>query len=354
MKLEPIAKPVRIRITSNGKEHTDLASLRENFCIDDVYKSYTEKCLVKWLRQIKEDDLASCIKDIDTRVEDEFERKFLIYLLMSGASKNVEDFKHLRSLNEEEMCKFLSQRNADDMLLGYIERHVESEVLEKLIESEDPKIKSVTKIELGERYYKKAQETESGENQINLYKRAIELGYPSAYEECLRALGVTDSVLNEINSDGNGISLQNIDFVAHLKKAKCSEDVEIDKLSDGFIKETAEYFCCIFNAIEEIEIEIKEAQGVIYINAFKDFDPQYNFLFGIVQASEHLLSLCPGWASSIYEKEDSFKNMLNSTYSFVSQAFLDKHKNAIENEKFSQGGICEMLRDLAYYSIFTE
>lgn len=352
MKLEPIAKPVRIRITSNGKEHTDLASLRENFCIDDVYKSYTEKCLVKWLRQIKEDDFASCIKDIDTRVEDEFERKFLVYLLMSGASKNVEDFKHLRSLNEEEMCRFLSQRNADDMLLAYIERHVESEVLERLIESEDPKIKSVTKIELGERYYKKAQETESGENQINLYKRAIELGHPSAYEKCLRALDLSESVINEINSEGNGISLQNIDFVSRLKKAKCSEDVEIDKLSDGFIKETAEYFCCVFNTIEEI----KKASRVIHITVFDVFDPHCNFLYDIVQASKHLLSLCPGWSRySSYEKEDTFKNKFDSTYSsFVSQAFLNKHKNAIENEKFSRDCICEMLRDLAYYSIFTE
>lgn len=354
MKLEPIAKPVRIRITSNGKEHADLASLRENFCIDDVFKSYTEKGLEKWLRQIKEDDLASLIKEIDTKARDEFERKFLLCLLMFAPSRYEDGLEHICSnVDEVQMCSLLSRINADDVLQDYSER-VNTEALEKLIESEDPKIKIVTKIELGERNYKKAQETGPGENQINLYKRAIELGHPSAYEKCLRALNVSESVVNEINNNGNGITLQDIDFIERLKKVKCSEDVKTDKLSNELIKEIAEYVYRIFYTIEEIK---KASHSpTIYISALDKFDPENKLLKDVVMSSINLLTQLPWWLSYPSEEEiDYFKHQFDSTCSrYVSRAFLDKHKEVIENGKYSRYDVCEMLRDLAYYFVFTK
>ena len=59
MKLIPKARPVRIRISSGGMEHSSLVSLKEHFSLEDVMGLIANGSLTRWLKQCGESDLAS-------------------------------------------------------------------------------------------------------------------------------------------------------------------------------------------------------------------------------------------------------------------------------------------------------
>lgn len=63
MKLQAKAKPVKIRITSGGEEHSSLESLRNNFVWKDISQLFDGR-LVKWLRRIDEPEKAQQIEEI--------------------------------------------------------------------------------------------------------------------------------------------------------------------------------------------------------------------------------------------------------------------------------------------------
>ena len=54
MKLIPKAKPIRIRISSGGKEHSTLQSFLECFRVGDVRPLLENGVMLKWLKQIGE------------------------------------------------------------------------------------------------------------------------------------------------------------------------------------------------------------------------------------------------------------------------------------------------------------
>ena len=58
MKLEPKAKPVRIRIKSGGEEHSTLESLKRNFSVDDLKPAVEDNRLSRWLKQQGQNELA--------------------------------------------------------------------------------------------------------------------------------------------------------------------------------------------------------------------------------------------------------------------------------------------------------
>lgn len=62
MKLEPKAKPVRIRIKSGGEEHFNLESLKRSFSVQDLWESVTGGSLSRWLRQQNESELAKQVE----------------------------------------------------------------------------------------------------------------------------------------------------------------------------------------------------------------------------------------------------------------------------------------------------
>ena len=62
MKLIPRARPVRIRIMSGGMEHSNLKSLSEHFSAKDVMESISNGCMVRWLLQCGEREIAESIE----------------------------------------------------------------------------------------------------------------------------------------------------------------------------------------------------------------------------------------------------------------------------------------------------
>lgn len=78
MKLIPKAKPVRIRISAGGQEHSSLDTLLENFDIESLLPLYINGSLSRWLNQIGAFDIADKlsklqISDFDNITDDELE-----------------------------------------------------------------------------------------------------------------------------------------------------------------------------------------------------------------------------------------------------------------------------------------
>jgi|GEM_PF-3969984 len=58
MKLEPIAKPIRIRIKLGNSEYSSLDSVKSNFSINELYPLFKDGRLERWLEQIGEKQFA--------------------------------------------------------------------------------------------------------------------------------------------------------------------------------------------------------------------------------------------------------------------------------------------------------
>lgn len=94
MRLEAIAKPVKIRIRSGNEEHSSLESLKHNFCVEDI-RALLDKRLARWLRQQKEEALAQAIDDFDmSRLESQ--EGYLDFIRLFFPQELVEN--HIASL----------------------------------------------------------------------------------------------------------------------------------------------------------------------------------------------------------------------------------------------------------------
>ncbi|MGM9870433.1 MAG: hypothetical protein ACI31E_01395 [Muribaculaceae bacterium] len=69
MNISPIARRVKIRITSGGSSHSDLDSLLRRFCLTDLEPLIADGRLSRWLVQIGESDKA---KEIESFAENKF------------------------------------------------------------------------------------------------------------------------------------------------------------------------------------------------------------------------------------------------------------------------------------------
>lgn len=93
MILQAKARPVRIRIKSDGEEHSSFESLKRHFCVKDLLPSAKDGRLLRWLRQQGEDSVANCIDAQSNELpstEDLTEQAYIKFVLAFFES----DFKH--------------------------------------------------------------------------------------------------------------------------------------------------------------------------------------------------------------------------------------------------------------------
>lgn len=69
MRLIPKARPIRIRISSGGMEHSTLDSLRKHFSISDVMPMIEDGRLVRWLIQRGENNIAKQIESSEEKTD---------------------------------------------------------------------------------------------------------------------------------------------------------------------------------------------------------------------------------------------------------------------------------------------
>ena len=80
MKLEPIAKPIRIRIKLGNNEFSSLDSLKNNFSIEELFPLFLDGRLERWLVQIGEQLIASKVKDMSAKCKEGGMRDYVMFL----------------------------------------------------------------------------------------------------------------------------------------------------------------------------------------------------------------------------------------------------------------------------------
>ena len=80
MKLEPIAKPIRIRIKLGKSEFSSLDSVKNNFVIKELYPLFLDGRLDRWLTQIGETTLAKEVKEMSTKCTEDSLRDYILFL----------------------------------------------------------------------------------------------------------------------------------------------------------------------------------------------------------------------------------------------------------------------------------
>ena len=97
MRLEPIAKPIRIRIKLGKSEYSSLDSVKSNFSIEELFPLFKDGRLERWLMQIGEVQLA-----IDTN-----------NLSKQCGDGDIEDYVKFLSLFFDEVANSLTQYQND-------------------------------------------------------------------------------------------------------------------------------------------------------------------------------------------------------------------------------------------------
>lgn len=173
MKITSTPKPVRIRITVSGQEHTTLASLKENISpeimsfVDDV-----DGRLQRWLERQNETELKNAVDRIYQDKEKSRDEKLLdLYNLLFGESKEqiVEyiDTWGDADIRSKKIVENLIEHSNIDVLMGVLRCHYQlfsSADWEKLV---TPLNNSVLEFELAKKFYEEQKKGEA----IRLFRR---------------------------------------------------------------------------------------------------------------------------------------------------------------------------------------
>lgn len=107
MKLEPIAKPIRIRIKLGNSEYSSWDSVKKsNFSIKELYPLFKDGRLERWLEQIGEKQLAHRTSELSKQCGDGNMKDYILFL--SLFFKEVEDSLSAFKGKEWSLNKYLS------------------------------------------------------------------------------------------------------------------------------------------------------------------------------------------------------------------------------------------------------
>lgn len=210
MRLSSKPKPVRIRISVGGEEHTTLESLKEN--ITPEILDFIDGRLERWLKQQGEEEVANKIEKINKDCIDLLD----IYNLLFA-----EDYKTLLSfIDKWQNCK------KSKSLLGYIFTHWEKETFVTIFENNynifslnewfeiiAPFNNSELDFALAKKYEEKEEIPEYAKTAIRLFKEIEQRGdhpvaidyYKKNYFDQLRLFA--DNTIEELNDIVNDLSL---------------------------------------------------------------------------------------------------------------------------------------------------
>lgn len=94
MRLEPKAKPVRIRIKSGGEEHFNLESLRRNFSVQDLWEAVRGKSLSRWLQRQEEKEMSAAVDDF-CKIEKPSVEDYVRFSTLFFANESIVDVDSL-------------------------------------------------------------------------------------------------------------------------------------------------------------------------------------------------------------------------------------------------------------------
>lgn len=114
MKLEPKAKPIRIRIKIGKEEYSTFESLRENLNLLELYPRLIDGVFIKWLRQIGEHQRAERAEKIKAMCLGTKDEKRNYILLLSLFDKDAEQ---ILSKNNDSIDAFFAKIPIEKLLI---------------------------------------------------------------------------------------------------------------------------------------------------------------------------------------------------------------------------------------------
>jgi hypothetical protein len=117
MKLEPKAKPIRIRIKLGNSEHSSLDSVKSNFSIKELYPLFKDGRLERWLEQIGEKQFAHRTGELSKQCGDGNMKDYIQFL--SLFFKEVEDSLSAFKGEEWSIYDYLSSASLDTIQIIY-------------------------------------------------------------------------------------------------------------------------------------------------------------------------------------------------------------------------------------------
>lgn len=118
MKLEPIAKPIRIRIKIGKEEFSDFYSLKENLSLKELYPLFKDGRLERWFNQIGKDELARKTGEAAKKFEEESVSDYLLLLSLFSDEISSIMAQSAINFNINEFCKETTLQNIE-MVYGY-------------------------------------------------------------------------------------------------------------------------------------------------------------------------------------------------------------------------------------------
>lgn len=143
MKLEPIAKPIKIRIKIGDNEYSDLESVKRDFSIKDLFPLFKDGRLERWLKQIGENELAQKVGELSNQCRDKCEHddghahiQFLS-LFFDDVEKSLSEYEN-KSEGEWSFKDYLLSMSSETIFKRpqYFE-FIDGEMLFGMVESEE-------------------------------------------------------------------------------------------------------------------------------------------------------------------------------------------------------------------------
>lgn len=148
MKLEPKAKPVRIRIKSGGEEHFNLESLKRSFSVNDLWEAVIGKSLSRWLRQQEEKELADKV-DGFCKIEKPSVDDYVLFSNLFFANETIVD--------------------ADSLLMFY-----QNKALKKNFKNAFLDLFDSLSFEIGKNYFNSFKHLKKNEEWIDFFEQRID------------------------------------------------------------------------------------------------------------------------------------------------------------------------------------
>lgn len=232
MKLEPKAKPVRIRIKSGGEEHFNLESLKRNFSVQDLWEAVTGGSLSRWLRQQNESELAEKVDSFG-----------------QNDKLSIEDYIKFSSIFFEKETEDQPVENANALVRFYQDKELINNfrnALSFLLESMDYKE--------GKTWFDSSRYLKSNEDWIDFFTTKLSELEEQEKAECYGFLSMLHKDNNDSKMSEDCLSKQKELVIGLLKKDKKDVDKWLTLQDYNIIK-----------AIFESEIQIKTNEEWIVI-----------------------------------------------------------------------------------------
>lgn len=260
MKLEPTAKPIRIRIKLGNSEYSSLDSVKSNFSINELYPLFKDGRLERWLEQIGEKQFAHRTGELSKQC----------------GNGDMKDYIQFLSLFFDEVADSLSAYKGEEWsLYNYL-----SSARLDTVEIIYAKTMDIEEIDWGEEFTKLVTNEEKYKN-LFTYLERLSRNNPQP-ERCRK---IISTFYSNCSQKGYQWALAfkdelSLDYIAYIYQNECFQipDVDWGKLFADCVKDWA-------TDSERIEKIIKSEHNISFYNhcvkngfeeAKKRLDPWYD------------------------------------------------------------------------------